>query len=125
MGGFGAKGQKTTWAGPLLQMELPAAPFFWSDIGDRFGEIPIVAVEVSSVVLTLAVGLILGLGQDHRTILPRALTVPLGVFNANLDDMRLVGREVAFRDGEASLAGFHLNAVVRNAQSDTEPERFG
>jgi hypothetical protein len=34
----------------------------------------------------------------------------------------MVGHDVAFSDGEAAVAGFHLNAMVGNSQADSEAE---
>ena len=78
-------------------MKRTAAPFFRSDIGDSFGEVPAVAVKVLSVVLALAVGLLLRFGQDDGSILSRALAVTLGIFDANLNDVRIVGRPRCLR----------------------------
>jgi hypothetical protein len=103
-----------------LKMKLTGAPFFGSDIGDGFGEVPMVAVKVPSVVLALAVGLILGFGQDDGTILPRALAVTFSIFDANLDDVRLVGYHVTFSDGKAAITGLHLDAVIGDAETGRE-----
>jgi hypothetical protein len=73
-------------------MKCATAPFFGSDIGDGFGEVPAVAVKVLSVVLALAIGLVLGFRQDDGTILSRSLAVTLSIFDANLNDVRVVGR---------------------------------
>ena len=99
-------------------MKCTAAPFFGSDIGDGFGEVPAVAVKVLSVVLALAIGLVIRFGQDGGTILPRALAVTFCVFDANLNDMRMVGHRIAFRDGKAAIAGLHLDAVIGDAETD-------
>jgi hypothetical protein len=42
------------------------------------------------------------------------------IFDANLNDVRVVGYHVAFGDGEAAIAGFHLNAVIGDAETDCE-----
>ncbi len=109
----------------FLEMELPSAPFLRGNVLDRLCEVPMVTVEVPSIVLTLSVGLILRLGQDHGTVLPRTLAVPLSVFDANLDDVGFVRSDIAFCDREATVSGFHLDAMICNPQADTEPERFG
>src|SRR5580693_7659315 len=101
-------------------MKCTTAPFFGSDIGDGFGEVPAVAVKVLSVVLALAIGLVLGFRQDDGTILSRSLAVTLSIFDANLNDVRVVGYHVAFGDGEAAITGFHLDAVIGDAETDGE-----
>jgi hypothetical protein len=50
--------------------------------------------------------------------------VTLGVFDANLHDVRMVRHHMTFGDGEAPIAGLHLNAVIRDAEADGEPERL-
>ena len=103
-----------------LQVKFAAAPVFGSDIGDGFGEVPAVTVKVLSVVLALAIRVVLGFTEDRGAILPRALAVALGIFNTNLNRLRMVGRDVSFGDGEAALSGFHLDAVIGDAQPDRE-----
>jgi hypothetical protein len=46
--------------------------------------------------------------------------VTLGIFDANLNDVRIVGYHIAFGDGEAAVAGFHLDAVIGDAKADSE-----
>src|SRR5215470_5318866 len=99
-------------------MKSTTTPFFGSDIGDGFSEIPAMAVKVLSIVLALAIGLLLRWGQDAGSVLPRALAVILSIFNANLNDMRIVGRHISFGDGEAALAGLHLDTVIGDAETD-------
>lgn len=101
-------------------MKCTAAPFFGRDIGDGLGKVPAVAVKVLSVVLALAIGLVLGFGQDDGTTLSRSLAVPLNIFDANLNDVRVVGYQVAFGDGEAAITGFHLDTVIGDAETDGE-----
>jgi len=103
-----------------LKMKCTAAPFLGSDIGDGLGEVPAVAVKVLSVVLALAIGLVLGFGQDDGTVPPRTLAVTLSIFDANLNDVRIVGYHVAFGDGEAAIASFHLDTVIGDAKTDSE-----
>ena len=105
-----------------LKMKCAGAPVLGSDIGKGFGKVPAVTVEVLSVVLALAVGLILGLGQDDGTVLPSAFAVTLGIFDPHLNDVRIVGQHVSFRDCDATLPDFHLNAVICNAKPDGESE---
>lgn len=106
-------------------MKCTAAPFFGSDIVDGLRKVPAVAVKVLSVVLALAIGLVLGFGQDDGTVLSRSLAVPPGIFDANLNDVRVVGDHVAFGDGEAAIAGFHLEAVIGDPETDAEAESLG
>ena len=101
-------------------MKCTTAPFFGSDIGDGFSEVPAVAVKILSIVLALAIGLLLRFRQDDGSILSRALAVTMGIFDANLNDLRIVGRHVSFGDGEAALAGLHLDAVIGDAEPDGE-----
>jgi len=101
-------------------MKCTAAPFFGSDIRDGLRKVPAVAVKVLSVVLALAIGLVLGFRQDDGTVLSRSLAVPLSTFDANLNDVRVVGYHVAFGDGEAAITGFHLDAVIGDAEADAE-----
>jgi hypothetical protein len=70
-----------------LEMKRTSAPFLRSDVGDGFGEVPAMATKILSVVLALAVGLALRLGQDDGSVLPRALAVPLGILDPDLNDM--------------------------------------
>ena len=101
-------------------MKCTVAPFFGGHIGDGLGKVPAVAVKVLSIVLALAIGLVLGFRQDDGTILSRSLAVSLRIFDANLNDVRVVGYHVAFGDGDAAIAGFHLDAVIGDAETDGE-----
>ena len=101
-----------------FKMKCTAAPFLGSNIGDSLGEVPAVVVKVLSVVLALAIGLVLGFRQDYGTVLSRAFAVRLGIFDANLQNVRVVGYHVAFGDGEAAIPSFHLDAVIGNAKTD-------
>ena len=101
-------------------MKCTAAPFFGSDIGDGLRKVPTVTVKVLSVVLALAIGLVLGFRQDDGTVPSRPLAVPLGILDANLNDVRVVGYRVAFGDGQAAVADFHLDAVIGDAETDGE-----
>jgi len=65
-----------------------------------------VAVKVLRVVLALAIGLVLGFRQDDGTVLARSLAVTLSIFDANLNDVRVVGYHIAFGNGEAAIAAF-------------------
>ena len=77
-------------------------------------------MKILRIVLALAIGLVLGFGQDDGTILSRALAVTLSIFNANLNPVRTVGCRIAFGDGEAAIPGFHLDAVIGDAKTDGE-----
>jgi hypothetical protein len=101
-------------------MKFTVTPLFGSDIGDGFGEVPAVAVKVLSVVLALAIGLILRFSQDGGSVLPCPLAVTVGVFDTNLNDVRTVGRHIPFGDGQAAVAGFHLDAVISDPETDGE-----
>src|SRR5215470_6161713 len=101
-------------------MKLSAAPVFRSHIGDGFGEIPAVAVEIPGIVLALAIVMFLRLRQDYGPVLARALAVADRILDANLNVLRLIGRHISFGDGKAALAGFHLDAVVGDAKTNSE-----
>ena len=103
-----------------FKMKCTAAPFLGSDIGDGFGEVPAVAVKILNVVLALSIGLILRFSQDDGAVPSRALAVPPDIFDANLNDVRFVGYHIAFGDGEAAVAGLHLDAVIGYAKTDSE-----
>ena len=103
-----------------LKMKSTTTPFFGSDIGDGFSEIPAVAVKVLSIVLALAIGLLLRFSQDDGSIPSCALAVTLSIFDANLNDMRIIGRHMSFGDGETPLAGLHLDAVIGDAETGGE-----
>jgi hypothetical protein len=103
-------------------MKCTVTPLFGSDIGDGFGEVPAVTIKVLSVVLALAIGLILRFSQDDGSLLPRAFTVTIGIFDTNLNNVRIIGRHISFGDGEAALAGFHLDAMIGDAETDGEAE---
>jgi hypothetical protein len=101
-------------------MKFTAAPFLGSDIGDGLCKIPPVAVKVLRVVLTLAIRLILGFRQDDCTLFSRSVAVSLGIFDANLNCVRVIGDHVAFGNREAPIASFHLDAVIGDAETDGE-----
>src|SRR3954471_2828134 len=104
-------------------MKRAAAPFLRSDVGNRLGEVPAMAIKVLGIILALAVGMVLRLGQDEGAVLPCALAMPFGILDPNLDDVRVVWRHRAFGDGEAAVPGFHLNAVIGDAEADGKTER--
>jgi hypothetical protein len=105
-------------------MNRAATPFLWSDIGDGFGEVPAVTVKILRVVLAFAVGMILRFSQDNGAVLPRSLAVTLGIFNANLNGVRVVGCHRAFGDSKAAIASSHLYAVIGDAKTDSEAKSF-
>ena len=88
----------------FLKMKCAAAPLFGSDIGEGFRKVPAVSVKVLSVVLALAIGVVLGFRQDDGAVLSRSLAVTPRIFDANLNDVRVVGDHVAFGDGEAAAS---------------------
>jgi len=79
-----------------------------------------VAVEILGVVLAFAVGMVLGFSQDEGAVLPRPPAVSIGIFNADLNVLRVVRRDRAFGDGEAAIASPHLYAVIGDAKADGE-----
>lgn len=101
-------------------MKCTVTPLFGSDIVDGFSEVPAVAVKVLSVVLALSIGLILRFRQDDGSVPPRAFAVAVGIFDTNLNHLRIVGQHISFGDGEAALDGLHLYAVIGNAETDGE-----
>lgn len=103
-------------------MKCTTAPFLGSNIGDGFGEVPTVPIEILCVVLALSIGLVLGFSQDDGTILPGALGVTFSIFDADLNYVRIIGHHVAFGDREAAVTRFHLYAVIGNAKTDSEPK---
>jgi len=103
-----------------FKMKCSAAPFLGSDISYGFGEVPAVTVKILSVVLALSIGLVLRFSQDDGTVPSRAFAVTLSIFDANLNDVGIVGYHTAFGDGEAAVAGFHLDAVIGDAKTDSE-----
>src|SRR5882724_4088906 len=105
-------------------MKRTATPFLGSDIGDGFGKVPAVTVKILGVVLAFAVGMILRFTQDDGAVLPRAFAVALGIFNANLNVLRVVGRHLAFGDSETAITSSHLYAVIGDAKTDCEAKNF-
>ena len=105
-------------------MKCTAAPCLGSHIGNGLGEVPAVAVKVLSVVLALAIWLVLGFRQDYGAILSRELAVSFSIFDANLHNVRIVRYNVAFGDGEAAIPGFHLDAVIGDAETDGKAKSF-
>ena len=101
-------------------MKCTTAPFFGSDIGYGFGKIPAVAVKILSVVLALAIRLLLRFSQDDGSILSCAVAVTFSIFDANLNEVRIVGRHTSFGYSEATRRGFDLDAVISDAEADGE-----
>ena len=104
----------------LLKMKCAIAPFLRSDIGKGLGKVPAVTVKVLSVVLSLAVRVVRRFCQDYGAMLSRSFAVSPGIFDANLNDVRIVGRYISFGDGEATLTSLHLDSVIGNAETDGE-----
>ncbi len=101
-------------------MKFTVTPLFGSDIGDGFGEVPAVTVKILNIVLALAIRMILRFRQDDGSVLPRTLAMSMGIFDTNLNDVRIVGRGISFGDGDATFAGSHLDAVIGDAETDGE-----
>ena len=101
-------------------MKCATAPLFGGDIGNGFGKVPAVSGKVLSVVLALAIGLVLGFRQDDGAVLSRSLAVTFSIFDADLNDVRVIGYHIAFGESEAALAGFHLDAMIGDAETDGE-----
>jgi hypothetical protein len=107
----------------LLQMKLPAAPVFGSNVSNGFREVPAVAVEILGVVLALAIRMVCRFRQDNRPILPRSLTMALRILDTDLHALGIVRQNIPFSDREATLAGLHLDAVIGDAQSNRKAKR--
>jgi hypothetical protein len=105
-------------------MERTSTPFFGSDIGDGFCEVPAVAVKILSVVLALAIRLVLGFTQNDGCVLPGAFAMIIDMFDTNLNTLRIVGQFISLSNGEAALARFHLDAVIGDAESNGEAKSF-
>src|SRR5215471_16445480 len=105
-------------------MKFSAAPVFGSDIGDGFGEIPVVAVKVASIVLAFAIRVILRFSQDRCPVLPCALTVTLSILAPNLNDVRPFGQHISFSNRDATLASFPLDTVIGDAEPHRETKCF-
>ena len=101
-------------------MKGATAPFFGGDIVNSFGEVPFVTVKILNVVLALAVGLLLRLVEDDGSILSRTLAVSDHIFDAHLDELRMIGGGGSFGNSDASLTSFHLDAMVGDAKTDCE-----
>jgi hypothetical protein len=82
------------------------------------------AVKVLDIVLALSIRMIFRLAQDDGAVLPRALAVTNRIFDANLNALRMVGRDISLGDGEAAIPRSHLDAVIGNAQTDGETKRL-
>ena len=111
-------------ASGALKVKCSIAPLLGSDIANSFGEVPAMPVKVLRIVLALAIRLICGFGQDGSPVLPRAFAVPHSIFNANLNDVGIVRRDISFGDGEAALASLHLDAVIGDAEANGEAKSF-
>jgi hypothetical protein len=62
------------------------------------------------------------LGKDHGTGAAGALAVGARIFYADLNDVRSIGLNIALGNGEAALAGAHLDAVIGDAQAHGKAE---
>jgi hypothetical protein len=103
-----------------LKVKSAAAPLFWSDVGDGFGEVPAVAAKVLRIVLALAIGVVSRFTQDEGSALASALAVAAGIFDPDLDYVRVVRLRVAFSNRETAIARLHLDAVIRDAKTNGE-----
>lgn len=101
-------------------MKCTATPFFGSNIGDGFCEVPTVTVKVLGIILALPIGLVFRFRQDDGPVLSRTLAVSVSIFNANLHNERIVGRHISFGNGEAAFARLHLDTMIGNAEADGE-----
>lgn len=104
----------------LLKMKCTATPLFGSDIGDGFGEVPAMAVEVLNIVLALPIGMFCRFAQDGGPVPPCAFAVCNSIFDAHLNALRMVGRHTSFADRDAALPRFHLDPVIGNTETDGE-----
>ena len=112
---FGAESEAHRSPAPALRLY----------VGYGLGEVPPVPVEVLRVVLALAVH-VRSVGSVRITAPPARARSRSGraLFDTHLGDVRAVRLLIAFGDGEAALAGAHLDAVIRNAQPHRESERL-
>jgi len=104
-------------------MKCTSAPFFGSHVGDGLRKVPAVTVKVLRVVLALAIGMVYGFCQYDGSVLSRPFAVTLGIFDSNLNNMRVAGNRTAFGDGEATVSRPHLYAVIGDAEADGEAKR--
>lgn len=81
-------------------------------------------MEVAGVVLAFTVRLVYGFRQNDSATVAGVFAMPPGILNANLNNMRFLGRNVAFGDREAPIPGFHLDAMIGDAQPHRETESF-
>ena len=68
--------------------------------------------------------MVLRFTQDNNAVLPRAFAMSLGIFNADLNVLRVVGCHRAFGDSEAAIARSHLYAVIGDAKTHSEAKSF-
>jgi len=101
-------------------MNRTVTPLFGGNVADRFGEVPAVAVKVLSLVLALAIGLVLRFGQNDGSVLPRPFAVTVGIFDTNLNDLRIVRWHISFSDGNTAVPDFHLDTMIGDAETDRE-----
>ena len=106
----------------MLKADRRPAPLFRGDVGDGLSEVPTVTGKVLGVVLAFAIDVVDGLSQDSGTVPTRPFAVRNGVLYADLDNVRVVGGDVAFGNRNASLTCSHLDSVVSDAEADREAE---
>lgn len=105
-----------------FKMKRAVAPFFGCDISDCFSKIPVVPIEITGIVLTFAIRMLGRFSQNGCAVLPRTLAVAISILNSDLNNVRFLGGQIAFCDGEAPVSRFHLDAMVGDAQTYTEVE---
>src|SRR5215470_5476798 len=101
-------------------MKSTVTPLLRSNIGNRLGKVPVVAVKVLGIVLPLSIRMILRFRQNDGPVLPRAFAMANGIFDTNLNALRMVRRHISFADGEATLPCLHLDPMIGNAQANGE-----
>ena len=79
-----------------LESDRCSTPLQRVNIGDGLGEVPTMTGEVLGVVLALAVYMIGRFREDMGAMLAGSFTVSKGIFDADLDDVGVIGCDVAF-----------------------------
>src|SRR5579871_1532336 len=79
--------------------------------------------KIQRVVLALAVGMIRGRLKNARSVLTGSLAVTVRILHAHHHQVRRFGRYISFADHKTSIAGFHLDSVISDAQPDLEAKR--
>lgn len=92
-----------------------AAPRFRGYVGEGFGEVPTMTEEVLRIILALSIHMIRRFGEDDGAIVSSAFAMSMRIFDTNLSGVRMLRMNAAFGDGETTLTGSHLNAMVGDA----------